>query len=71
MKEVSISFKNPNTNPRNPNGSISFKDALNGNYATPIDQIQKISGAYIVDQMDKVPTMDITILEIKSLFVDL
>lgn len=71
MQGGSSALRNPNTNPKNPNGSISFKDALKGKIVTQVDRPQNMTVAYIVEKMDKVPTMDVKTPEVKAYFVDL
>ena len=45
----------------NPSGATSFKDAFKGKVATQVYQSQNMLGPYIVEEMDKLPEMDIKI----------
>lgn len=45
----SLAFRNLNANPRNPNGSISFKGAFKETFVAQVDQPQNLLGPYIVE----------------------
>lgn len=55
---------------KNPNGPASFKDAVKGKVVAPTDHIQNMPGPYIVERVEKAPTMDVKPSEVTILFVD-
>jgi len=57
---LSLKMQGGSRNP-NPSGATSFKDAFKGKVATQVYQSQNMLGPYIVEEMDKLPEMDIKI----------
>lgn len=54
---------------KNPNGSISFKDAMKRKAPITMDHIQNMSRHYIVEQMKKYPTMQVKNIEVNFIFL--